>query len=353
MAPAKTSAGSKTTVPATTAPTTKTVPAGRSKAGEPTTRSTAIDAIASSTGPAKATKPGIQAGWLGFRTANDTSLLVVEVAPKSPADVAGLRPGDRIVFPARAPEAAAQLAKLNTPRVVGETYTFFVRRGDRTFAMSMVAALPPAGRLMPTRSTTILDTVADKARLLVTEMTRSTMSPTKAPPTRAESTVFDYQRQAYRRGTVDSLKPLPRPTITIDSTDGSARISFSVPEGQRDPVTNREMYVKLEAMLQENDVLLSKMTLGDRAVSGVEFAELNPDLSEYFYGATEGALVLRVAPSTLAASAGVRPGDIVEDVNGERVRTIADLRAAIRNATETITLGLRRKGTAVTVTLRK
>jgi S1-C subfamily serine protease len=69
--------------------------------------------------------------------------------------------------------------------------------------------------------------------------------------------------------------------------------------------------------------------VGSRAVAGAEFAELNPDLARYFHGARQGLLVLRVAPGTPAARAGLRAGDVLTRAGDETLNTIGDLRRVV------------------------
>lgn len=64
------------------------------------------------------------------------------------------------------------------------------------------------------------------------------------------------------------------------------------------------------------------------AVAGARFETLNPDLGAYF-GTTTGLLVLQVVEGTPAAVAGLRPGDVVERVNGREVSRVEDLREAL------------------------
>lgn len=85
--------------------------------------------------------------------------------------------------------------------------------------------------------------------------------------------------------------------------------------------------------------------VGRRAVAGVEFTELNPQLAAYFQGAEHGLLVLQVAPGTPGANIGLQPGDVVVRAGDNPVRTIADLREAIAGAgREPVTLTIVRRG---------
>src|SRR5690606_35334978 len=80
------------------------------------------------------------------------------------------------------------------------------------------------------------------------------------------------------------------------------------------------------------DALPIAVYVGQHAIAGVEFTELNPQLAEYFQGATSGLLVLRVAPGSPGARAGLRPGDVVFAANDDPIYRIRDLRSAIAGA---------------------
>jgi len=80
---------------------------------------------------------------------------------------------------------------------------------------------------------------------------------------------------------------------------------------------------------------------------GIGAQNLSGQLGEYF-GAPEGegVLVTEVRSGSAAEKAGVKAGDVIVKVNGERVRTINDLREKMREKreTKTVSLGVLRKG---------
>jgi S1-C subfamily serine protease len=71
-----------------------------------------------------------------------------------------------------------------------------------------------------------------------------------------------------------------------------------------------------------------------RGYLGVSISDLNPDMAEAFgLEDDKGALVESVQDNSPASRAGLERGDIIREVNGENVETVADLRltvAAIR-----------------------
>ncbi len=91
-------------------------------------------------------------------------------------------------------------------------------------------------------------------------------------------------------------------------------------------------------------VVPSRPLLG---VSVVDAATLTPEQrSELGVDATEGAVVIAVAPGEAAEKAGLEPGDVIVEFNGVPVGTADDLVAAVRGATigEEVDVGFVRDG---------
>lgn len=90
-----------------------------------------------------------------------------------------------------------------------------------------------------------------------------------------------------------------------------------------------------------------------RSVAGAEFETLSPELAEFFDGADEGLLCLRVLSDTPAARLGLRPGDVVVEVAGRPVSRVDELRAALgRAAPRPIEVRWVRKGETMRGVLR-
>jgi hypothetical protein len=70
----------------------------------------------------------------------------------------------------------------------------------------------------------------------------------------------------------------------------------------------------------------------DFRIGGAEFRELSESLAEYFEGVDEGLLALRVLRDTPAYRMGLRDGDVVVEVNGEKCTDIMTLRRSIADA---------------------
>jgi len=72
---------------------------------------------------------------------------------------------------------------------------------------------------------------------------------------------------------------------------------------------------------------------------GVGVQEMTDQLAEYF-GATDGVLVTSVDDDTPAKAAGLQAGDVITRVNGEAVRSAADLRRRLDRASGEVTITL-------------
>jgi serine protease Do len=95
--------------------------------------------------------------------------------------------------------------------------------------------------------------------------------------------------------------------------------------------------------------------VSSRARLGVDVEDLDGEFGNYF-GAPEGEgiLVRGVFPDTPAAKAGLKVGDVITSVNGERIRSVGELREKIveKREDKTIQLGLIRNKTALSVTVQ-
>lgn len=93
----------------------------------------------------------------------------------------------------------------------------------------------------------------------------------------------------------------------------------------------------------------------NRTRLGIDAEELNGEFGNYF-GAPdgEGILVRGVFPETPAAKAGLKVGDVIVSVNGEKIRTVGELRAKMAEPSQDNTalkLGLMRNKAPLTVTV--
>jgi S1-C subfamily serine protease len=90
-----------------------------------------------------------------------------------------------------------------------------------------------------------------------------------------------------------------------------------------------------------------------RSRLGVQLNHLTPELAEYFGAKDGGVLVSRVNKDSPAEKAGLKVGDVIVSVDGDRVRDTDDLVDELRDKTGDITLGIVRdkKESAVKATI--
>ena len=92
----------------------------------------------------------------------------------------------------------------------------------------------------------------------------------------------------------------------------------------------------------------------DKAALGVSVAPLTPEMaSRLGTKSAEGLFVQNVDPDGRAADAGIRSGDIIESVNRQPVKSVEELRSALkRNADRPVLLLINREGSSIFVTVK-
>jgi membrane-associated protease RseP (regulator of RpoE activity) len=99
--------------------------------------------------------------------------------------------------------------------------------------------------------------------------------------------------------------------------------------------------------------------VGNTPMLGVSAQDLSGQLGQYF-GAPDGdgVLITEVRKDSAAEKAGLRAGDVITKLNGERVRNRAELRDHLREAladkagAKSVTLGVIRKGTETAISIQ-
>ena len=86
-----------------------------------------------------------------------------------------------------------------------------------------------------------------------------------------------------------------------------------------------------------------------RARLGVSLQELSPDLANYFGATNGGALVSSVTKESAAEKAGLKAGDVITAVNGDRVNSGRDVIRELEGAAGEVTLGVVRDKKEITV----
>ena len=83
---------------------------------------------------------------------------------------------------------------------------------------------------------------------------------------------------------------------------------------------------------------------GERRLAGAEFEALDGRLAEYFEGADDGLLVLRVVPGTPADRVGLARGDVVVEAGGVPIHRVSQLRAMLAREPSGLRIRWVRKG---------
>lgn len=263
-------------------------------------------------------------GWIGIRPVFSLSIMngkrtermsVGDVVEGSPADRAGIRAGDQIV---RINGRDADANALNALRDLqpGDTVRLRVAAGDRNRErdFTVIAEAQPPQAIAMTRVRTPLmigprDSVLTMARVFMDSAMRVL----------SDTTFFFRLDRDGPRAFV-----FPKDSLFDLHVFGGPDHAFQL--------RSREF--------EFPDIEF----LGARSVSGAEFTEINEGLGNYF-GTNEGLLVLKVAPGTPAARAGLEPGDVITRVNGRDVGTVMQLRAeVVRARGEPVKLDILRKG---------
>ncbi|HEV2984628.1 MAG TPA: DegQ family serine endoprotease [Vicinamibacterales bacterium] len=92
----------------------------------------------------------------------------------------------------------------------------------------------------------------------------------------------------------------------------------------------------------------------DKAALGVSVAPITPELaSRLGTNGAQGLVVENVDPDSRAAEAGIQAGDVIESVNRQSVKTVEDLRGAVKRAADKpVLLLINRQGSSIFVTVK-
>jgi S1-C subfamily serine protease len=287
-------------------------------------------------------------GWIGLahsagaqgtlRGRSEAEIATVDaVHPGSPAALAGLRPGDAIVRINGRSDVATQLRSLRLEP--GDTVRLGVRRaGVRDRELTIVAerrpGLPFSQPAAADRSWTLGDAATSGRYFVVPGDT----IPFPLDSLARQAEVFGHR---IREFFADSMAPRIR---RFEAEQW--------PELQRNLQALDSIFVRRFRGDAHRVPGFALFDLGQRGVAGAELTDLDPELATFFDGADEGVLVLRVAPESPAARAGLRAGDVVSRVNGEEVRSTRELRLGVARARgEEVRLDVVRRGRTIELRL--
>ncbi len=103
-------------------------------------------------------------------------------------------------------------------------------------------------------------------------------------------------------------------TAIISPSGGNAGIAFAIPSNQANNL--------VQQILEFGEVR--------RGLLGIKGGELNADLAKAFnVSAQQGAFVSEVIPNSAAEKAGLKAGDVITAMNGQKISSFAEMRAKI------------------------
>ncbi|MQA91078.1 MAG: PDZ domain-containing protein [Gemmatimonas sp.] len=235
-------------------------------------------------------------GWLGFsfRVDDSGAVTVTEVRDGTPADGAGLRDGDTIVRWDGRQDVVAAIAGASLD--VGDTVELRVRHeGETDRDVTLEAERRPWQVVFRT---------SDMDQVIA----------------------VDVDKLSHRL-------ELMRDSFAVHADSLLARMGILLADslGPRMRVFDRE--IRSRAMVADSlfDGLTVELSMRRSGIAGAELTEISPGLASYFE-VSEGILVLRVAPDTPAARAGLEEGDVIVSAGGEAVNGIEDVRRAFRTS---------------------
>jgi serine protease Do len=151
-----------------------------------------------------------------------------------------------------------------------------------------------------------------------------------------------------------------RQTLTVTPEGGSTawrfdldgrRLGRDIERSLRDLPHLREF--RFDGPAFDFDAVIPRLS-SPRGRLGVRLDDLTPQLAEYFGAKDGGVLVTSVTEGSPAAKAGLKAGDVITSVNGDRVRdydTLASELRGIENADVTLGIVRDRKESTVKATL--
>ncbi len=97
----------------------------------------------------------------------------------------------------------------------------------------------------------------------------------------------------------------------------------------------------IDVIIGEQPSNMSRAAMGSKGMGhgsllakmGLSLQDLTPELADQFgYSKGQGVLIAEVAPDSPAARVGMQPGQLIEEVNKERIHNLAELKKALKHA---------------------
>jgi serine protease Do len=243
---------------------------------------------------------------------------------------------------------------------------------DRVFSMSPGIVVPSAdegGWL----GVEIGEVTAEKAKDLKLSAVRGVIvegaepdSPAAKAGVKEKDVITQYDGQPVE-GAVQFRRLVretpPGRSVTLEISRGGAIQNISVELGDRTDVYVRKMKGKMRdfggaysfSMPNVEELPDMPEVMDPRTpVLGINAEDLTSQLGSYFGAPNNvGVLVREVRPGTPADKAGLKAGDVITKVEGKEVRTLADLRAQLREKSNqaSVNMSVLRKGSEIAVTV--
>jgi serine protease Do len=156
----------------------------------------------------------------------------------------------------------------------------------------------------------------------------------------------------------------PGRTITLAISRGGSTQNISVELGDRSAYFEKKMKGKMRDFGEAYSFSAPNFSVempdmpdiidARTPILGINAEDLTGQLASYFGAPNDaGILVREVRPGTPADRAGLKAGDVIVKLEGKQVRTLAELRAQLRDKSDqaSVNMGVLRKGSQVTITV--
>lgn len=260
-------------------------------------------------------------GWIGLSFRGDRDepdrIVVTEVMPDTPAEEAGIRPGDEIVRWNGESDVLEAISE--TTLRPGDSVDIVVRReGEGEREVTLTAERRPSAIVLR--------------------------------PGRGDREIIVRGRRGPIR--VDILRDSLM--AQADSMRARLRVLLRDSLGTRLEELERDGFFSLDvdSILDANRAVLGSLTVGRNAVAGAELTDMGRGLAQYFQ-VEEGVLVLQVAPGTPASRAGLQEGDVIVRAGGQTVTTVADVRRSFADRDGNVELEVVRRGNRHIVVIQR
>jgi serine protease Do len=137
--------------------------------------------------------------------------------------------------------------------------------------------------------------------------------------------------------------------LQISETDPGTSVAITVRRGE----SNLDLNVKLGELPADHEKTADGNTEND-SLQGLQVEPLSPAIRQQLHLGDEaqGAVVSQVDPNSAAAEAGIREGDVVQEVNHQAVNNVSEFEQAMRSSgSKAILLRVSRDGTGLYVAL--